>query len=234
MHDLFRHATPSLLLDSGCANPLLLDAAPPVVDPLVIASPMLKRRIPANRLIEDQRRAVSAAAAIADLERDGCELVGLTRGQFSLTDLLEAVLTKTGPAALSISTWTAASASVQSMLDLLQTGRITSCRWLVDTTFVRRVPALVAQIRKEFGVDAIRVTRTHAKFATVTNEEWKVAIRSSMNLNQNPRLESYELGHDPQLCAWLEQVLADVWANQPRQLAEGSHGEQTAWFQTHG
>jgi hypothetical protein len=232
--DLFSCATPPLLLDSGCINPLLVDAAPPVVDPLVIASPVLKRRIPANRLIEDQRRAVAAAAAIAGLERDGCELVGLTRGQFSLTDLLEAVLKKTGPAALSISTWTAASASVQTMLELLQTGQINSCRWLVDTTFVRRVPALVAQIRKEFGADAIRVTRTHAKFATVTNDEWQVAIRSSMNLNQNPRLESYELGHDPQLCAWLEQVLTDVWANQPRQLAEGSHSDQTQWFRAHG
>ncbi len=201
---------------------------------MVVSTPVLKRRIPANRLIEDQRRAASAAKAIASLERDGCELVGLTRGQFSLTDLLTAVLDKTGPAALSISTWTAASASVQSMLDLLQTGQITRCRWLVDCTFVRRVPALVAQIRKEFGDDAIRVTRTHAKFATVTNDEWKVAIRSSMNLNSNPRLESYEIGHDPQLCAWLEGVMADVWANQPRRLAEGSHGEQTSWFKTHG
>jgi hypothetical protein len=215
-------------------NPLLADAPPPVVDPLVVSTPVLKRRFPANRLIEDQRRAQSAAEAIAQLERDGCELVGLTRGQFSLTDILTAVLAKTGPAALSISTWTAASASVQSMLELLQTGQITRCRWLVDTTFVRRVPALVAQIRKEFGADAIRVTRTHAKFCTITNDGWQVAIRSSMNLNQNPRLESYEIGHDPQLCAWLEQVMADVWANQPRRLAEGSHSDQTQWFRVHG
>lgn len=222
------------LLDALERNPLLVDSGPPVVDPLVVSTPVIKRRIPANRLIEDQRRAASAAEAIAALERDGTELVGLTRGQFSLTDLLVAVLAKTGPAALSISTWTAASTSVQSMLELLQTGQITRCRWLVDTTFVRRVPALVAEIRRAFGDDAIRVTRTHAKFCTVTNDKWKVAIRSSMNLNQNPRLESYEIGHDPQLCTWLEQVLADVWANQPRQLADGSHADQSQWFRIHG
>jgi hypothetical protein len=215
-------------------NPLLADSAPPVVDPLCITTPILKRQIPSRRLIEDQRRAQSAAEAIAQLERDGCELVGLTRGQFSLTDLLVAVLAKTGPAALTISTWTAASASVQSMLELLQTGKITSCKWLVDTTFVRRVPALVAEIRRQFGDDAIRVTRTHAKFATVSNAKWEVAIRSSMNLNQNPRLESYELGHDPQLCRWLEGVVAEVWANQPRRLAEASHAEQSEWFKNHG
>jgi len=89
---------------------------------MVVSTPVLKRRIPANRVISDQRRAASAAEAIALLERDGTELVGLTRGQFSLADLLVAVLDKTGPAALSISTWTAASTSVQSMLELLQAG----------------------------------------------------------------------------------------------------------------
>jgi hypothetical protein len=218
-----------------CAtNPLLVDSPPPVVDPLVIKTAVIKRQVPARREIEDQRRAACAADAVAALERDGCELVGLTRGQFSLTDLLVAVLDKTGPAELSISTWTAASASVQTMLELLQTGQITSCRWLVDTTFVRRVPQLVAEIRRQFGNDAIRVTRTHAKFCTITNERWKVAIRSSMNLNQNPRLESYELGHDPQLCAWLDGVINDIWRNQPRRLAEASHTEQTCWFNNHG
>ena len=221
-------------LFSSETNPLLVDNAPPVVDPLVIQTAVIKRQIPARREIEDQRRAACAADAVAALERDGCELVGLTRGQFSLTDLLMAVLDKTGPAELRISTWTAASASVQTMLELLQTGQITSCRWLVDTTFVRRVPQLVAEIRRQFGNDAIRVTRTHAKFCTITNEQWKVAIRSSMNLNQNPRLESYELGHDPQLCAWLDGVINDIWRNQPRRLAEGSHREQTSWFNTHG
>jgi hypothetical protein len=231
--DLFSFATLPPL-NEGCSNPLLRDAPAPVVDPLVVETPVLRRRIPANRVISDQRRAQSAAEAIAQLERDGTELIGLTRGQFSLSDLIEAILSKTGPASFSISTWTAAHSSVATMLELLQSGKITRCRWLVDCTFVRRVPQLVAQIRKDFGDDAIRVTKTHAKFATITNKSWQVAIRSSMNLNQNPRMESYEIGHDPQLCAWLEKVMADVWASQPRRLADASHGEQTSWFNTHG
>ena len=94
-----------LPLFADSPNPFLSDSAPPVVDPLVIQSPVLKRPIPSRRLIEDQRRAQSAAEAIAQLERDGTELVGLTRGQFSLSDLIEAILNKTGPASLSISTW---------------------------------------------------------------------------------------------------------------------------------
>jgi hypothetical protein len=226
--------TPLLDLLTPPVNPLLVASAPPVVDPLVISTPVVRRKIPASRKIEDQRRAASAAAVVAQLERDGSELVGLTRGQFSLTELVEAVLAKTGPAELSVSTWTAASASVEAMLRLLQTGQITGCRWLVDVTFTRRVPALAAEIRRQFGNDAIRVTRTHAKFVTVVNQEWQVAIRSSMNLNQNPRMESYEMGHDPELCNWLVGVLDDVWAKQSRRMAEASHTDQTKWFHAHG
>jgi hypothetical protein len=226
--------TPLLDLLAPAPNPLLVTAPAPVVDPLVITTPMVRRKIPAGRAIEDQRRAASAAAVVAQLERDGTELVGLTRGQFSLTELIEAVLAKTGPAELGISTWTAASASVESMLRLLQTGQVTGCRWLVDCTFIRRTPALVAEIRRQFGDDAIRVTRTHARFVTVVNREWQVAIRSSMNLNQNPRMESFELGHDPELCNWLLGVMDQVWANQSRRMAEASHTEQTQWFNTHG
>jgi hypothetical protein len=225
---------PLLSLLSPSVNPLLVASAPPVVDPLAITTPMVRRKIPASRVIEDQRRAASAAAVVAQLERDGTELVGLTRGQFSLTELVEAVLAKTGPAQLGISTWTAASASVEAMLRLLQSGQITGCRWLTDLSFVRRVPALVAEIRRQFGDDAIRVTRTHAKFVTVVNQEWQVAIRSSMNLNQNPRMESYEMGHDPELCNWLVGVLDDVWAKQSRRMAEASHTDQTKWFHAHG
>lgn len=198
---------------------------------------VIKRKIPASRKIEDLRRASSAAAAVAELAQDGTEIYGLTRGQFSLTDLIEAVLERTGPAELGISTWTAANASVQTMLSLLQSGRITRCRWLVDTTFVRRVPALVAEIRRQFGADAIRVSRVHAKFCTLANADWQVALRSSMNLNQNPRMESFEVGHDPELCAFLTGVLDQVWANQPRRLADDAmngNSPATAWWEANG
>jgi hypothetical protein len=176
----------------------------------------------------------SAGEAIEGLQRDGMELFGLTRGQFSLTDLLQAVLTKTGPAMLSISTWTASHADVETMQALLNSGQITGCRWLVDQTFVRRVPALAAQIRRQFGDDAIRVTKTHAKFCTIINAEWQVALRSSMNLNQNPRLESFQLGHDPELCAFLTAALDDIWRRQDRSLQDGSSSDQSRWWNDEG
>ena len=215
-------------------NPLLQDQGPPVVDCAVVSPAVIRRQIPARRVIEDQRRKASAAAVVAQLARDGSELYGLTKGQFSLADLLAAILEKTGPAEVGISTWTAANSSIGEMLALLQSGKITRCRWLVDQTFIRRAPALVAEIRRKFGDDAIRVTKTHAKFAVVRNEDWQIALRSSMNLNQNPRLESFEVGHDPQLCGFLTGVLDQIWAKQARSVADGTSQAASAWFAEHG
>ena len=214
-------------------NPLLASAAEPVADPAVIRQSVIKRPIP-KREILDLRRISCATEAVSGLERDGMELFGLTKGQFSLTDMIEAILIKTGPADLSISTWTAANGDVTRMLELLSSGAIRSCRWLVDLTFMRRCPQLTAEIRAKFGANAIRVTKTHAKFCTITNEDWQIALRSSMNLNQNPRLESFQVGHDPVLCQFLSQVLDDIWKRQDKGIADLTSKEISGWWNDQG
>lgn len=214
-------------------NPLLAAQPEPVADPASIRQSVIKRPIP-KREIMDLRRIECAAEAVAELERDGMELFGLTKGQFSLTDMIEAILAKTGPAELSISTWTAANGDVSRMLELLSSGAISSCRWLVDLTFMRRCPQLAAEIRAKFGPDAIRVTKTHAKFCTIVNKEWQIALRSSMNLNQNPRLESFQVGHDPELCLFLDGVLDDIWKRQNKGLADLTSKDISNWWNDQG
>ena len=221
------------LIASHKSNPLLASDPDPVVDPAVIRQAVIKRPIP-KREIMDLRRIQSAAEAVSGLERDGMELFGLTKGQFSLTDMIEAILEKTGPADLSISTWTAANGDVTRMLELLNSGAIRSCRWMVDLTFMRRCPQLTAEIRAKFGADAIRVTKTHAKFCTITNNDWQIALRSSMNLNQNPRMESFQVGHDPVLCQFLSEVLDDVWKRQDKGIADLSSKEIAGWWNDQG
>jgi hypothetical protein len=217
----------------GSHNPLISAEPDPVADPAVIRQAVIKRPIP-KREIMDLRRIECASQAVAGLERDGMELFGLTKGQFSLTDMIEAILAKTGPADLSISTWTAANSDVTRMLELLSSGAIRSCRWLVDLTFMRRCPQLTSEIRAKFGANAIRVTKTHAKFCTITNKDWQIALRSSMNLNQNPRLESFQVGHDPELCQFLSQVLDDIWQQQDKGIADLSTKEIAGWWNDQG
>jgi len=138
----------------------------------------------------------------------------MTYGQFSLIDALWVLLRMTGPADVSIATWTAAGADVTRASQFLRDGRVRRMRWLVDRSFEARQPAYCATLRSLFGDDAIRTTRSHAKFATIRNSEWNLAVRTSMNLNGNPRLETIEVSDDPSLADFLDDVFGERFANQ--------------------
>lgn len=183
----------------------------------------------AHREILDLRRKQTAAEAVALLTADN-ELFGLTKAQFSLIDLLDALLDRIGPARLSISTWTAAHADLSRVLQFIDAGRITGARWLVDLTFTRRSPQLAARIRAAFGPESIRVTRNHAKFCLLTNDAWRIVVRTSMNLNFNPRLEDFTVAHDPELATFLDTVLDELWRSQNRALADARPAEVKHWF----
>jgi hypothetical protein len=215
-------------------NPLLEPVTSAVVDPLAIRQAHTARKRAALRELRDARRDREAAAAFAGLERDGREIYGLTRGQFSLVDVLEALLAKTGPARLHLCTWTATAPHVARLIAALRDGRILAGRFLVDVSFTRRCPQEAATIRDAFGADAIRVTRTHAKFAVIENEAWRLALRCSANLNANPRAEHYEVGHDPELAAFLLAAMDDCWRSQARTLVNQPIRTFNQWWRTDG
>lgn len=158
-------------------------------------------------------KVANARESLADFGREK-ETYCLTFGQFSLMDAIEAVLDKTGPADVAISTWTAGNADLSRSAEHLHDGRIRSMRFVTDCSFGQRQPGYLAELVRLFGEDAIRTTRTHAKFAVITNDDWKVSIRTSMNLNENPRLESIELSDDPELSAFLLRVVDAIFAEE--------------------
>jgi hypothetical protein len=137
-----------------------------------------------------------------------------------LIELVMHVLDATGPADVTISTWTAAGADLAHTRTLIDDGRIRSARWLVDFSFPSRQPAYVEILREQFGDESIRCTANHAKFVMVRNEAWNVVIRTSMNLNLNRRLESYEVSDDADLADWLEVVVADAFGGGASTIAE--------------
>lgn len=165
-------------------------------------------------------RAISLAAAesarrvFGAMER-GTDILCLTHGQFSLVDAIAALLDHTGPADVTISTWSAARVDLSHAHKFLVDGRIRSLRFIVDRSFATRQPDYCAALVSLFGHDAIRTTRSHAKFALVENDEWHLAIRTSMNLNENPRLELIEVSDDPALADFLRSVADRVFADVP-------------------
>ena len=78
-------------------------------------------------------------------------------------------------------------------------------------SFQRRQPALIKHLREGFGEDSIRVTRNQAKFLLFGNDRWKVTVRTSMNLNFNPRLEDIEVKDDAELYGFIDGILADIF-----------------------
>ena len=170
-----------------------------------------------TRAVRPRKIAISkvtnARDALSDFDR-GMETYCLTFGQFSLMDAVEAILEKTGPADVAIATWTAGAADLSRSAESLRNGNIRSLRFVVDCSFGQRQPGYLAQVRELFGDGAIRSTRTHAKYAVITNDSWSVAVRTSMNLNENPRLESIEVSDDPALAGFLLQLTDEIFAEE--------------------
>lgn len=139
----------------------------------------------------------------------------LTFGQFSLFDAIMAVLDRTGPAHVDLATWTAGGADLERAAEQLADGRILSIRLVVDCSFPTRQPGYLATMLRLYGPDSVRTIRTHAKYCVIRNDEWSVVLRTSMNLNNNPRLEWLEVTDDPDLAAFLTTVTDDIFAETP-------------------
>jgi hypothetical protein len=212
------------------ANPLFTPLSGMVRPESITAKMTLRRKMNASRRdLRDLRSKQPAREAIAGLDH-AVEIFGFTKGQFSLLDLIGAVVEITGPAHLSISTWTAASHEIESLSAMAQRGDILGTRWLIDFSMARREPATTAQLREAFGPDNIRVAQNHAKWCLIQNTTWRIVLRSSMNLNMNPRFEDFQIAHDPELAAFLNGILDQIWAIQSKNLADRKPYEIVQYF----
>lgn len=144
------------------------------------------------------------------------DVIGLTFGQFSLLDLIDAALEITGPADVAISTWSAGFYDVEAAERFRDSGRIRNIRFVMDSS-AKRGQASVGDVESIFGAGTVRATRSHAKFALITNDEWSITITSSMNLNLNPRCEQFEMTDDPERTALFMGFVDALW----EELSEG-------------
>jgi hypothetical protein len=167
-----------------------------------------------KRIIRRDIASRSVADAVGPIIK-GIECYGISKGQFSLIDLITYCLEATGPADVIISTWTAAGADLKFAYKLMTAGQIRSLRFLVDFSFPSRQPAYCAALRETFGDDCIRISKNHCKFVTIRSNAWDLVIRTSMNLNENRRLESFEISDDANMADFLEEVIAELFATQP-------------------
>jgi len=164
----------------------------------------------------------TASQAIGIIEKNTDTFI-LTYGQFSLIDALMAILDQTGPAHVTVCTWTAAHSDLTRSAELLETAEILSFRMIVDGSFHSRQPEYYNHMIKLFGDDSIRTIGTHAKFLIIKNDRWDIVVRTSMNLNNNPRLEDLEISDNAEFAKFFYQIADDIFL----EVAPGNDKKQT-------
>lgn len=151
------------------------------------------------------------AAAIIGPIHDGDEICGFVNGQFSLVDILEHVLTQTGPADITLAAWTMGIFDAEKAYSFVRNKLIRRVRFIVDPSMFSRRPEFATILVRGFGPNAFRAVNNHAKFCTVRSDRLAVCVRSSMNMNSNKRLETFDLSASGELTAFFEGVVDDIW-----------------------
>jgi hypothetical protein len=158
-----------------------------------------------EREVRHGMRGESARRCIGKIDK-GCDIFGLTKGDFSMIDIVRHVVDEIGPCDIDIGTWTAAHSDIKQAFNLLNDDRLRRVRFLVDRSFPQRQPAYYAALLKAFGQDSVRMARFHAKYILAENDRFSVAVRTSMNLNENKRIEFYELSEGSPISGYLRHI----------------------------
>ena len=82
---------------------------------------------------------------------------------------------------------------------MMDTNLIKNIKLLTDHSYVNRQKKYAASIEIVFGAENIRTSEMHAKFVILNNENWKVTIISSMNLNANRTCETFIIYEDDKI-----------------------------------
>jgi len=154
--------------------------------------------------------------------KKGCRIIGLTNGEFSLIDLIYSVLNKTGKANVIIATWSAGIKDVHQVKWMVDTDLINDFKLLTDHSYKTRQKKYAASIESLFGIDNIRTSEMHAKFVIIENNEYRVAIRSSMNLNANKTCELFEIDEGDEITDFLKKYVNFTFQNMPVGFIESS------------
>lgn len=207
-----------------------------MVTELFPAAPISKRRNSAKA----RRRATSIEAmqsardTIGAIEPD-MALFAITRGQFSMIDVINDLVDKAGPSHISVWTWAIAAYEVDVIVGMMERKDILSARLIIDYSSEARSGEIIDQWRARFGHNMVKDCRNHAKISRVWNDNWHFLARGSMNLNFNPRFEQFDLtegGPDFDLVAEIEDGLPVLGGNCSRAEADVATGVGGAFEQS--
>lgn len=157
----------------------------------------------------------SASAAIGRLD-DEQHVFVVTKGQFSMIDIVNCLLDQAGPADVSIMSWTSGPAENAQLKSMLNDGRATRLRLVLDRSFFTRHPENARETVSTVGAANVRATRTHAKIAIVRGAGGCFVARGSMNLNRNPRFEQADVSRSRAVADFVLEHFDEQWTLAPK------------------
>ena len=153
---------------------------------------------------------VDAASALGPIV-PGFRRVMVTRCLFSLYDVVDVLLPVIGPADVAVSTWTMSRLHMERVRRLVDEGAMRSFVLVLDRSFPTRQPGYAAELREVLGNGMdLRLTKTHAKFVTLSAGDWRITSRSSGNYNQSPRLENIDIDDDSDIHQFFRGIVDEI------------------------
>jgi hypothetical protein len=120
----------------------------------------------------------------------------VSEGEFSMHELMEFLLEKTGPASVRVTSFSITEAAVRSFLHLMETGVIRHLDCLFDLSVKRHKLGLLYFVNNV--ASSIALAKCHAKLILIENREWKVSVVGSANFQVNDKIEAGVISTRPE------------------------------------
>lgn len=127
------------------------------------------------------------------LLKNKCRIMGLTDGSFSLIDIIYTILKKIGKSDVVVSTWSAGIKDVNNVFWMIENDLLNSFKIITDRSYKSRQAKYSIELDKLFGEQNVNCANSHAKFVLISNDEYKITVNTSMNLNANKTVENFEI-----------------------------------------
>jgi len=162
-----------------------------------------------NREIRHALYNENAKKAIGKIEPN-INLYCLTKGQFSIINIIEHIVREIGVCGVVIATWTAANYDIRKVNTLKENKLINKIDFILDRSARTKVGGDNFKVFEELFEGHIHITNSHAKFVLIRNEKFNIVVRTSMNLNENKRLENFEISDDKAFYDYMIEICKDI------------------------
>ena len=129
-------------------------------------------------------------------------------GNFNLVRLIVYLLKQLGPSHVFMSSYSFSTKSIHQLNHLLEKKQLLSFRVLLDNRVRSISPKPFQMIAASFDY---RCTSVHAKTALIYNDTWQIAIVTSQNATDNPKMERGIIFTDPEIFQFDLQNLTNAF-----------------------